>query len=270
MLLKSHRRTAAIFGLFAVLSVQCPVRAQLAPDVYTPGVEKENRPAIKAEEFSAANQIEATENASLIAQASGSTAGSDIANVALAGASLGKKQKGELLITDSLWGNLILDLAYQRDPELRQIAKRLNLVNLGTMVAITGIAGGTLTQGIITLATLNPPPPKSDSYLPGGLGVGFAGLTLVTFAARTAINQVLAKQLRNRQLEIKHKVESILSRIESTQGEDPEARSDLIALVGQRATNEWLQLWRSSNVIASLKQPKVSLGPSDLLVGHRP
>jgi len=269
MLLKSHRRTAALVGLFAVLAVQCPVRAELAPEVYTPGLEKEDSPPIKARAASAAKQIDYSQNAVLVAQ-SGSTTGPTIGNVALAGASLGKRLKGELLITDSLWGNLILDLAYQRDQELRQIAKRLNIVNLGTMVAITGIAGGTLAQGIITLATLNPPPPKSDSYLPGGLGVGFAGLTLLTFAARTAVNQVLAKQLRNRQLEIKHKVESILARIESTQGEDQEARNDLTALVGPRATNEWLQLWRSSNVIASLKQPKVSLSPSDLLVGHRP
>jgi hypothetical protein len=184
----------------------------------------------------------------IIAQAN---TASEVADVAVVGAYSGKKQKNELLITDSLWGNLILDMAYQRDPQLRKIAKRLNIVNFGTMAAITGIAGGTLAQGVIALATLNPPPGRSDSYLPGAIGVGMSGLTIVTFAGRTVINHVLSKNMRERQLAIKHKVESILAQIESTHGENPE-----------RATNEWLQLWRSSNVIATMKLPKISLIPS--------
>ena len=69
--------------------------------------------------------------------------------------SLAKNKRTSSLITDSLWGNLILEMAYQRDPEIKKIAKRLNLVNFGTMTAITGVAaGGTLAQGIIALSVL--------------------------------------------------------------------------------------------------------------------
>jgi hypothetical protein len=205
----------------------------------------------------------------LVAQATPGVTAAEVAGVAAVGSMATKKQKGELLLTDSLWGNLILDLAYQRDPHLRKLAKRLNLVNLGTMGAVTGIAGGTLAQGIIALSVLNPPDPKSDSYLPGAIGVGFSGITILTFAGRAALNQVLAKNMRKRQLDIKHQVESILAKIEASHGENPEAQSELIALIGERATNEWLQLWRSSNVVASVKQPKISLTPSSVLTAHR-
>jgi len=182
--------------------------------------------------------------------------GAETADVAAVGALTGKSSKGELLITDSLWGNLILDLAYQRDPLLRKYSKRMNLVNLGTTATVTGIAGGTLAQGIIALSTLNPPDPKSDSYLPGSIGTGFAGLTLVAFGARTAISYVLAQKLRNRQLAIKHQVELILKHIEDSHGENAEAQTALIALIGERASNEWLQLWRSSNVLATQYKPQ--------------
>jgi hypothetical protein len=188
--------------------------------------------------------------------------GAETADVAAVGALTGKRAKGELLITDSLWGNLILDLAYQRDSQLKKYAKRMNLVNLGTTATVTGIAGGTLAQGVIALSVLNPPDPKSDSYLPGGIGVGFAGLTLVAFGARTAAAYVLAQKLRNRQLAIKHQVESILKRIEDSHGENSEAQTALISLIGERATNEWLQLWRSSNMIATETKPQhVSVKP---------
>ncbi len=249
MLLKSSVRAVAIFGIFAFLSAQCSVTAQMVNESFS---KETSDGAVLIEEASA-------KAPTLIAQ---NTTASEVANVAVVGAYSGKRKKFELLITDSLWGNLILDMAYQRDPELRRIAKRLNIVNFGTMAAITGIAGGTLAQGIIALSVLNPPSPKLDSYQPGAIGVGMSGLTIVTFMGRTFFNHVLAKKMRERQLVIKHKVESILTQFESTQGENPQAQSDLVALIGERATNEWLQLWRSSNVVATMKLPKISLTPS--------
>ena len=242
--------------LSTLLLVGAPVGAQNQPD----NLPSNQSPAASAE----------SDRPTLIAQASPGVTAAEVAGVAAVGSVATKKQKGELLLTDSLWGNLILDLAYQRDPELRKLAKRLNLVNLGTMGAITGIAGGTLAQGIIALSVLNPPDPKSDSYLPGALGVGFSGITILTFAGRTVLNQVIAKGLRKRQLEIKHQVESILAKIEDSHGENPQAQAQLISLIGERATNEWLQLWRSSNVIATVKQPKISVvTPSSVLVTHQ-
>lgn len=248
MLLKSNVRALAAFGLFAFLSTQCSVTAQAVTE--SSSAQSSNATAIGGAP------------ATLIAQASGASTAAEVADVAAVGAYSGKKKKFELLITDSLWGNLILDMAYQRDPELRKIAKHLNIVNFGTMAAITGIAGGTLAQGIIALSVLNPPPPKLDSYQPGAIGVGMSGLTIITFLGRTAFNHVLSKKMRERQLAIKHSVESILAELEATHGENPAAQAKLVALIGERATNEWLQLWRSSNVVAQMKLPSISLTPS--------
>jgi hypothetical protein len=204
----------------------------------------------------------AAQGSSLIAQSTTGTASSEALEAAVGSTTVPtKKLKGELLITDSLWGNLILDLAYQRDPVLQKINKELNLLNLGTMGLIAGVAGGTLAQGVIALSVLNPPPPKSDSYLPGSIGVGMSGLTMVTLAGRSAITHTLTKKLRSRQLDLKHRVEGILTEIENSHGENPQAQIALNALIGPRATKEWLQLWRSSNQLASIKQPRMSANP---------
>ena len=198
-------------------------------------------------------------NSPLITQGSNAA---EVADIAAAGEIVSKKLKGEALITDSLWGNLILDMAYQRDPEIKKIMKRLNIVNLGTMGVVSAVAGGTLAQGIITLATLNPQPGHNDTYLPSSIGVGMAGLTLVTFVGRAAINHCLVTQMRNRQLVIKHQVEAILARFESSRGENTAAQTELTVLIGERAANEWAQLWRSANVLASTSQLNISLLPS--------
>ncbi len=194
-----------------------------------------------------------------IAQA---TTGAEVANLAAVDSVVSKKPKNELLITDSLWGNLILDMAYQRDPQLRKIFKRFGLVNMGTMAAIAGIAGGTLAQGVIALATLNPAQ-GNDTYLPGAIGIGMSGLTIATFAGRAMINHHLAKCLRKRQLEIKHRVETVLAKLEQGEGQDNDSKKELVDLIGERATNEWLQLWRSANVIATMKQPNISIAPQE-------
>jgi hypothetical protein len=191
-------------------------------------------------------------NQSKLAQ---STGAGDITAVAAVASATGKKHKGELLITDSLWGNLILDLAYQRDDRLHCLAKRMGFVNAATILGITGIAGGTLAQGIIALSVLNPPPPQSDSYLPGSIGIGMSGLTLIALGARTGASRIILKQIRTRQLEIKHRVESVLAQIEQSNGQSTTARSQLLSLIGERATNEWLQLWRSSNKLAMSGEP---------------
>ncbi|PWT95136.1 MAG: hypothetical protein C5B53_11900 [Candidatus Melainabacteria bacterium] len=250
MALNSRNNAVCALGLVALLVWPLPALAQI-----------EAGEADTVKETEVASFAPVDEGTHLIAQASG------ISDVAAVGAIAAKKQKRELLITDSLWGNLILDLAYQRDLQLKKLAKRLNLVNWGTTASVTGIAGGTLAQGIISLATLNPPEGKQDSYLPGAIGIGFAGMTLVTFTGRTVINQVLMRRMRNRQLEIKHQVEAILARFESSQGDNQGAKNELIELIGERAANEWVQLWRSSNVVASLKTPNVSLSPAPVLLG---
>lgn len=250
MLLKSSKRVRSLFGVVTALAAQCAAFGEGVADPL----------AAQTQSQVNVSSSNAAQKSSLIAQATTGTASAEALEAAVGSTTVPtKKLKGELLITDSLWGNLILDLAYQRDPVLQKINKELNLLNLGTMGIIAGVAGGTLAQGIIALSVLNPPPPKSDSYLPGSIGVGMSGLTLVTFAGRSALTHTLTKKLRGRQLDLKHKVEGILAEIENSHGENPQAQIALTALIGPRATKEWLQLWRSSNQLASIKQPKVSV-----------
>ncbi len=253
-------RAAASIALCFFVAFQLPAGAEVSPEIPPAAPVADGQPIT-------ADHIDT--GAQLIAQAGGSAVtGSGIGNIVAASSFAGPKLKGELLITDSLWGNLILDLAYQRDPELRKLYKRFGLVNLGTMAAVAGIAGGTVAQGVIALATLNPQQ-GNDTYLPGAIGIGMSGLTIATLITRGVINHHLAACMRNRQLAIKHKVEAILARLEQDNNQhDSNSKIELIELIGERATNEWLQLWRSCNAVATLKEPPIALRPSPLIIGQ--
>ncbi len=173
------------------------------------------------------------------------------------------KDKKELLITDSLWGNLILEMAYQRDNDLAKLAKQMSILNTGTMVSIGAIAAGTLAQGIVSLATLNPPAGMMDSYAPGKIGVPLSGATILTLMARGYFGHKIQSLVREQQLTIKHNVEAVLSHLENSHATCAEARHKLVGLIGERASNEWLQLWYSSHQVASNDNtPHISLTSS--------
>jgi len=163
-------------------------------------------------------------------------------------------------LTDSLWGNLILELAYQRDPELKRIAKRFKLVNLGTNITVAGVAGGTLAQGVTALAVLNPPAGHEDSYAPLEIGVPLSAVTLLAFMARTYCNHKLEREIVDRQMQIKKRVEGILHHMAHCQAACPDARKQLTELIGERACSEWVELWQSSHQLAMTPTPpRVSL-----------
>jgi hypothetical protein len=195
----------------------------------------------------------------LIAQASASctACGSMLDPVLLMGSASQKKNKS--LLTDSLWGNLILELAYQRDKELAKLAKRMNLVNLGTNASIGAIAVGTLGQGVAALSTLNPPTGHEDSYGPGILGTTLSTVTIMTFAARMYFNHKMQKDVQDRQIAIRTQVESVLNHLERSDSKCPDAQKDLTELIGERASREWLQLWQSSHQLAMTHPPRVTL-----------
>jgi len=169
------------------------------------------------------------------------------------------KKKDVSLLTDSLWGNLILEMAYQRDPELKKIAKKLNLINIGTMASVVGIAGGTLAQGISALYVINPPSGKPDSYAPLNLGVALSSATLLAFVARIYLNHRLEKHIMTRQVEIRTRVESVLSHLEQSDAKCSQAQSQLTELIGERACREWVQLWQSSHQVAMSSPQRISL-----------
>lgn len=167
----------------------------------------------------------------------------------------GSKKKDKSLLTDSLWGNLILEMAYQRDKGLQKLARRMNIVNYGTMASIGAIAGGTLAQGIVALGTLNPPEGHLDSYSPGIIGTTLSTATILTFVARMYFNHHMQKAVEDRQIAIRTKVEGVLNHLERSDAKCVDAHKELTELIGERACKEWVQLWQSSHQLAMTQPP---------------
>jgi hypothetical protein len=194
----------------------------------------------------------------LIAQASCATCGTELNALSLMEGTT-TKHKDKSILTDSLWGNLILEMAYQRDKGLQKLAKRMNLVNFATMASIGTIATGTLAQGIIALKSLNPQPGFEDSYTPGILGITLSSATLMTFVARMYFSRKIQVEVRDRQLALKKRVETVLFHLEHSHADCADAQKELTELIGQRACHEWTQLWQSSHQLAMNTSPRISL-----------
>ena len=190
----------------------------------------------------------------LLAQAAScATCGTSLDPLLLMDSSSRKKDKS--LLTDSLWGNLILEMAYQRDKGLQRFAKRMNIVNYGTMASIGAIAGGTLAQGIVALGTLNPPEGHLDSYSPGIIGATLSTATILTFVARMYFSHHMQKAVEDRQIAIRTKVEGVLNHLERSDAKCVDAHKELTELIGERACKEWVQLWQSSHQLAMTQPP---------------
>ena len=152
-------------------------------------------------------------------------------------------------LSDSLWGNIILKMAYQRDPQLQKLMRSVKRVNAITSGSVTTAIGGTTAQNILSLATLNQDQ-GNDSYLPGALGLGMSGLINITLDGSILINWRLKKKIRVRQLIVKQKVETIVNHLEFSRTSCPEAQGDLSEMIGERAANDCIKLWQSSHMAA--------------------
>lgn len=190
-------------------------------------------------------------------------------------------------LSDSLWGNLILQMAYARDQELTRSAKKLKITDNCTLASIYGISGVSLAQSITSIATINQGghalelpqgqvehghgaegesgeghhhthsngsmhnKSHQESYAPGILGIIASGSTLLALGLRFYFGRRYSKQIKQRQRAIKARVEAILARLE--RGESPEhLRGELAVLIGERATKEFSQLWRWSHRVAAV------------------
>ncbi len=149
-------------------------------------------------------------------------------------------------------------MAYDRDPELQKYRKKLKLTNNTTAGALLGVAGGTLGQGISSLATLNPPEGMTDSYGPGILGLALDASTNMIFGSRAAFNYGYKKAMRKRQLAVKRRVESILDHLEKSLTECAQAQKDLTEIIGERGARDCIQLWQSSHLLADSEPLKIS------------
>jgi hypothetical protein len=163
---------------------------------------------------------------------------------------------GRRLLTESIWGSIILKIAFQRDPILQKLTRHRKGVNALMGGSIGSAIGGTFAQNIISVGTLNPPEGLHDSYLPGGLGLGMSGLVNVAFDAGIAANWHLNKKIKARQLVISQRVESILDHLEKSDAGCPNAQSDLTEIIGERAAADCLKLWHSSHTYAAMAKDK--------------
>ncbi len=255
MLRSSYSRIVSTVALAALVLVQCPARAEKSLEIA-------QNDSVQAQVLS---DPRSEGKPILIAQAC-SGCGAELADVAAAGGiSLTSKKRDKSLLTDSLWGNLILELAYQRDKQLIKLAKRMGILNFGTMAAVSTIAASTLAQGVVALKTLNPTDGHEDSYVPGAIGVTLSGATILAFVARAYLGHRMQVAVENRQLAVKREVEAVLAHLEHANGQCPDAQKELTGLIGLRASAEWLQLWRSSHKLAVSAPPKISLSEPDKL-----
>lgn len=174
-------------------------------------------------------------------------------------------------LTQSIWGNIILKLAYQRDPELQKLSKKLNISNIASVNALACIAGGTVGQNVASMACLNPPTGIEDSYAPGTVGLALNTMTNVVFGARTFASYKYRKKMKERQIAIRLQVERLLEHLEFSKSDCSEAQAELSILIGERASKECLQLWQSSHLAttepANTSQPISDLTKSTAEIG---
>jgi hypothetical protein len=154
--------------------------------------------------------------------------------------------KNSVTLGDSLWGNIILKMAYQRDTQIQKMAKHLKGANNLTNGAIYTAAAGTLSQNVVSLAVLNPDQ-GNDSYLPGSIGLGLSGVLNIALDGGMLINWRIKKKIKARQLVVKEKVENILNHLEYSDASCPDAQRDLAEIIGERGAADCLKLWRLSH-----------------------
>ncbi|WP_373531058.1 hypothetical protein [Vampirovibrio sp.] len=165
-------------------------------------------------------------------------------------------------VTDSLWGNLLLSMAYRRDESLKGLVKKMGVSNNLFLASIAGVSGLGLAQSITGLATLNQHKAGGahheegehvggggghrESLAPSVMGLVGSGATLVSIGAHVFFEHRYKKQIKARQLVINHQVLHILEDLENGTNQEL-VQPQLASLVGPRATGEFLQLWRAAH-----------------------
>lgn len=157
-------------------------------------------------------------------------------------------------VSDSLWGNMLLNMAYSRDDVIQEAMKKLGRVNVLTFLGVAAATGLDLAQSVTTLATLNQGESHHDaggegehhahhdSAAPAIMGIVGSGITLATLGGQTVMIKRYERRISERQKVIVDQVSHILSDLEQG-AEDAHVRPELAGLVGDRATGEFLQLW---------------------------
>jgi hypothetical protein len=148
-------------------------------------------------------------------------------------------------VTKSLWGNLLLNMAYQQDAQLQSWLKTLHRVDTFTLGSVTAISGLSLAQSIHGFNTRAVEPhPKS----PGVLAIISASSSVGSLAVRIGMNHHYGKRITKRQTDIKEQVQGILGQLKDG---TPFANVQpaLISLVGEEATQEFSEIWQATHPV---------------------
>jgi hypothetical protein len=152
---------------------------------------------------------------------------------------------------ESMWGSIILKMAFQKDPQLQKLTRHLKGANALTSAAMYTAVSGTLGQNIVSLAVLNPDQ-GNDSYLPGSIGLGCSSLMTVAFDASILFNWRLSKKIKARQLAIEKHVYSIVDHLEYSQASCPDAQKELTEIIGPQGAADLIKMWQlGHNQLAS-------------------
>lgn len=149
------------------------------------------------------------------------------------------------VLSNSLWGNLILSMAYERDPEIQRLVKKLGFLNGTTLVGALGLSGLSLGQGIVGLNVINPSS-GIDSVVPDVLGIVAGGSAMGLLGLRALAGHRYSKRLKARQVLIKANVDKLLLQLKTT-GDEQAAKPELTALIGSEATGEFFELWTATH-----------------------
>jgi hypothetical protein len=158
------------------------------------------------------------------------------------------------LLSDSIWGNMILKMAYSHDQELQRLLRKRRHFGSAAYGALGVISGGTLGQNISSIALLNPAPGFEDSYAPGIVGLALDGVTNVVISGGMLVRHAQQKRITARRREIRSQVEAILEHLEYSASNCTEAQHDLAELIGERGAQECIQLWQSAHVAAAVEE----------------
>jgi hypothetical protein len=226
--LHSSRRLAASFTVYVVLfGLLAPVSASQAAPILAP---KQADFTIQTPETLTLDKAPV-----LLAHHEGSIGATQLltTGVSATGASL----------TKSLWGNMILSMAIQQDTEIQQVSKKLGKIS-GYVFANVGLTSVlSLAQSIDGIVTLQEDP---HPYHPPVLGLIASGLSVLGVTTQAAMTHHYKKQLLARQDALADEVSHILGHLKSD-GVSDHVTAELTSLIGDEATQEFIQLWTSAH-----------------------
>lgn len=167
-------------------------------------------------------------------------------------------------VLESLWGSLLVSMAYRRDPAIKTVVKKMNRSNNAFLLSIAGVSGLGLAQNITVLSTLNAHQSagrhheEGEGHTTGGhrestassiMGLVGSGITLGSIGVHVYMERRYKRQLERRQHEINEQISHILEQLEQGPATD-QLQTSLATLVGERGAREFLQLWGATHAEA--------------------